>query len=71
MSLGNGYMGVRACTEESYPQETRNCFVAGTFNRSGVSEVTELPNIADVTELGIWLDGEGFHLEKGNIEEYP
>lgn len=70
MSLGNGYMGVRSCTEESYPKETRDCFVAGTFNTSGASEVTELPNIADVTELGIWLDGEGFHLEKGKIEEY-
>ncbi|WP_379138582.1 glycoside hydrolase family 65 protein [Paenibacillus sp. sgz500958] len=70
MSLGNGYMGIRSCTEESYPQETRNCFVAGTFNISGASEVTELPNLADVTELGIWLDGEGFHLEKGQVEEY-
>ncbi|MDG0790037.1 hypothetical protein OMP38_03595 [Cohnella ginsengisoli] len=30
---GNGYMGMRACTEESYPGQTRNGFVAGTFNR--------------------------------------
>lgn len=70
MSLGNGYMGIRSCTEESYPKETRNCFIAGTFNKSCPSEVTELPNIADVTELGIWLDGEVFHLEKGSIQQY-
>lgn len=70
MSLGNGYMGVRSCTEESYPKETRNCFIAGTFNKSDASEVTELPNIADITELGIWIDGEVFHLEKGSMQKY-
>ncbi|MGZ9585278.1 glycoside hydrolase family 65 protein [Paenibacillus marinisediminis] len=70
MCLGNGYMGIRACTEESYPKETRNCFIAGTFNKFNDTEVTELPNIADVTELGIYIDGEQFHLEKGSIEQY-
>jgi len=70
MGLGNGYMGIRSCTEESYPKETRNCFIAGTFNKFDDSEVTELPNIADVTELGIRFNGESFHLEKGSIEQY-
>lgn len=70
MCLGNGYMGVRSCTEEPYPQETRNCFIAGIFNAFDPSEVTELANIADVTELGITIDGEEFHLEKGSIEKY-
>lgn len=70
MCLGNGYMGIRSCTEESYPKETRNCFIAGTFNTFNDMEVTELPNIADVTEMGIYIDGERFHLEKGSIEQY-
>ena len=32
LCLGNGYMCIRSATEETYPGETRNFFVAGTFN---------------------------------------
>ncbi|CAH0119335.1 MULTISPECIES: glycoside hydrolase family 65 protein [unclassified Paenibacillus] len=70
MCLGNGYMGVRSCTEERYAGETRNCFVAGTFNKFDEREVTELPNCADMTELDITINGETFHLEKGRIHRY-
>jgi hypothetical glycosyl hydrolase len=67
---GNGYMGVRACTEESYPGQTRNCFVAGTFNRFDDREVTELPNTPDFIALNLVLNGEPFHLERGTILAY-
>lgn len=69
-SQGNGYLGLRAATEESYPGERRNMFVAGTFNRFGQQEVTELPNAADMVQLGIQLNGIPFHLEKGRIHSY-
>ncbi|TJY42652.1 glycoside hydrolase family 65 protein [Cohnella pontilimi] len=69
-ALGNGYLGMRACTEESYPGQTRNSFVAGTFNRFDDKEVTELPNTADFLALELMLNGERFHLEKGTIHEY-
>ena len=70
MSLGNGYMGIRSATEESYVGQVRNCFVAGTFNRFDENEVTELPNAADVTALDIYIDKELFSLEKGEVRDY-
>jgi hypothetical glycosyl hydrolase len=70
MSLGNGYLGVRSSTEESYLGQVRNLFVAGTFNQFDELEVTELPNAADVIELNITLAGEKFSLEKGHVKEY-
>ncbi|MBE9914708.1 glycoside hydrolase family 65 protein [Paenibacillus donghaensis] len=69
-SQGNGYMGLRAATEESYAGERRNLFVAGTFNRFANQEVTELPNAADMLQLDIRLNGIPFHLEKGMIHSY-
>lgn len=70
MYLGNGYMGVRSATEEPYIGEKRNWFVAGTFNRFAESEVTELPNLPDVTRLDIRVDGERFHLLVGETKDY-
>lgn len=70
MSLGNGYMGLRSATEEPYIDEKRNWFVAGTFNRFAESEVTELPNLPDVTRLDIRVDGERFSILVGKAEEY-
>jgi len=69
-SLGNGYMGQRAATEERYPKEVRNLFVAGTFNKFAENEVTELPNAADVLWMDITLNGETFNLKDGKILEY-
>ncbi|MGG5254435.1 glycoside hydrolase family 65 protein [Neobacillus sp. SM06] len=70
MYLGNGYMGLRSVNEEPYLQEVRNCFVAGTFNKFDEDEVSELPNIADVTRLNIRIDGERFSLEFGETKNY-
>lgn len=70
MSLGNGYMGVRSCTEESYLGQVRNHFVAGTFNKPGKNDVTELPNAADMLGMDIFIDDELFSLEKGSYSNY-
>ncbi|WP_404330313.1 glycoside hydrolase family 65 protein [Mesobacillus maritimus] len=70
MYLGNGYMGMRSTTEEPYLKETRNLFVSGTFNKFDEEEVTELPNLADITRLDIRVDGERFSLEFGETSEY-
>lgn len=71
-ALGNGYMGLRSAMEESYPKETRNLFVAGTFNKyaNADNEVTELPNATDVLWLDLTLDGEPFNLKEGQILAY-
>lgn len=70
MYLGNGYMGLRSAAEEPYLQETRNLFIAGTFNKFDLNEVTELPNIADITKMNIRIDGERFSLEFGEVKNY-
>ena len=70
MSLGNGYLGLRSATEESYLQETRGFFVAGTFDKFSADEVTELPNSPDMTAIEIRIDGERFSLSDGTAEEY-
>ena len=70
MSLGNGYLGTRSCTEESYLGQVRNMFVSGTFNKPGKNDVTELPNAADMLGMDIFIDGELFSLEKGDFSNY-
>ncbi len=70
MALGNGYLGVRSALEEAYVGQTRNFFVAGTYNRFHPEEVTELPNAADFTEMQIYLNSELFTMDTGNLAEY-
>ncbi|WP_219836961.1 glycoside hydrolase family 65 protein [Paenibacillus sp. R14(2021)] len=70
MALGNGYMGLRSSPEESYLKQTRNLFVAGTFNKFDDGEATELPNAADLTEMEIVLGGERLSLESGRVHVY-
>lgn len=70
MCLGNGYMGLRSATEERYSKETRDLFVAGTFNKFDADEVSELPNAADVIAMDIYINGERFNLERGKLKGY-
>lgn len=70
MCQGNGYMGIRGTTEEPYLGETRNTFVAGTFNKFDENEVTELPNVPDLIQLTIKINGQPLDLSKGKVENY-
>ena len=54
LTLGNGYLGQRAALDEAYVGQTRNLFVCGTFDRYHTSEVSELPNLPDVTRLDLF-----------------
>jgi hypothetical glycosyl hydrolase len=67
---GNGYLGQRAALEESYVGQTRNLFVAGTFNKAGTGDVTELPNLPDLTHLSIRIGGHRFSMDQGSLSEY-
>ena len=69
-SQGNGYIGQRAALEEKYTAECRDLFVTGTFDRFDEGEVTELPNLADFTNLKIELDGETFSIDAGKLVSY-
>lgn len=67
---GNGYLGQRAALEEKYVGQTRDLLVTGTFNRFDAQEVCELPNLPDVTNLDLRLDGAYFAMDRGRTEQY-
>ena len=67
---GNGYMNLRNALEENYVGQRRGAFIAGTFNKALPDEVTELPNLPDVTELRLTVNGERFSMETGTTENY-
>lgn len=64
---GNGYLGQRAALEERYAGQIRNLFVTGTFDRFHDSEMTELPNLPDLTNLTLIVDGMPFSMERGEL----
>ena len=69
MCIGNGYMCMRASTEEQYPQQLRSTLIAGTFDRFGDSP-TELPFCADVSPVDVFVDGKKLDLRKGVLSNY-
>lgn len=69
-SQGNGYLGQRATLEENYVGRTPDLLVTGTFDDFDGREVTELPNLPDMTELKIRVDGHPFSMLEGKTEKY-
>lgn len=67
---GNGYMGIRAATEEDYEKTVRYTLVAGTFDRMEKKNTTELPNSVDTTWVSIRADGVELSLTEGNYSDY-
>lgn len=67
---GNGYLGQRAALEERYIGQTRDLLVTGTFNKFDESEVTELPNLPDVTNLEFTVDGVRFAMDAYSTIDY-
>lgn len=70
MCMGNGYMGVRAATEEDYERAVRYTLVAGTFDAKEDENTTELPNAADTTALFVTANGIPLQLTQDNTENY-
>ena len=67
---GNGYLGQRAALEEDYAGQYRGLLVNGTFNRFDEEEVCELPNLPDLTQMTLILDGEKFSMDRGTLLKY-
>ena len=70
LAQGNGYLNLRCAQEESYVGQRRGAFITGTFNKAMPDEVTELPNLPDVTELLLRVNGERFSMDRGSWEDY-
>lgn len=67
---GNGYLGLRNSLEERYVDTVRGMFITGTFNKASKEEATELPNVSDIVNMEIELNGERFSMTEDNIKEY-
>lgn len=65
-TLGNGYLGTRGAFEEAFPGEVRSTFLHGVFDDVPVV-FTELANTPDWLELEIFLAGERFRLDQGEM----
>lgn len=70
MCQGNGYMGIRASTEEDYDRTVRYTLVAGTFDRMEKKNTTELPCSVDTTAAFLSADGIDLALTPENTAEY-
>jgi len=68
-TIGNGYLGTRGAFEETYPGETRATFVHGVFDDAPVF-FTELVNAPDWLELSVYVDGEEFGMQRGQVLSY-
>ena len=67
---GNGYLGLRNSLEERYVDTVRGMFITGTFNKASKEEATELPNVSDIVNMEIELNGERFSMIEDNLKEY-
>lgn len=70
MTLGNGYLGLRATHEEDYFEQTRGMYVAGVYNKASEIEPSELVNLPDLVGMKIEIDGEIFSMLSGEILSY-
>ncbi|MBQ8559603.1 MAG: hypothetical protein IJ439_06440 [Tyzzerella sp.] len=70
MCQGNGYMGVRAATDENYEKNIRCTWVAGTFDKTEGKNTNELPNAADTTAVFLTADGIPLNLTQENVKDY-
>lgn len=69
-STGNGYIGSRTALEEEYPNRHVGTYVASTFNQVSGPEVSELPNTANIWDLGIKVNGDNYNMLLGKLIDY-
>ncbi|MFC6177735.1 glycosyl hydrolase family 65 protein [Companilactobacillus huachuanensis] len=69
MFQGNGYLGIRGSLEEHYLNEKRDMFILGTFDKFK-KEATELPNLPDIVNIEITVNGKSLSLNHGETTNY-
>ncbi|GGB42142.1 glycoside hydrolase family 65 protein [Fictibacillus barbaricus] len=70
MTLGNGYLGLRASHEEEYTDQIKGMYAAGIYNKATNNGISEIVNLPDLTAIRIEIDGELFSLLDGEILSY-
>ena len=68
-TIGNGYLSTRGAFEEGYIGDGRATFVHGVFDYAPIV-MTELANAPDWLPFNIYLNGERFSLETGNLKNF-
>jgi len=68
-TIGNGYFGTRGTFEEDYPRSTPATLLCGVFDRILIGK-EELANAPDWLLIKLFINGERFRLDRGNILEY-
>ncbi len=68
-TIGNGYLGTRGVFEEGYPAAAPLTLVHGLFDTAPIVH-TELVNAPNWLHLLIFIDGEAFRLDRGELLAY-
>lgn len=68
-TLGNGYLGTRGSFEEGYPRAWPATLIHGVYDHVPIA-CTELANCPDWLSLHIFVQGERFRLDRGQILRY-
>ncbi len=68
-TLGNGYLGTRGAFEEGYPGAWPGTFIHGVFDDVPIV-YTELANCPDWLPLVVFVRGERFRLDRGEVLSY-
>jgi len=68
-TVGNGYLGTRGTFEEGYPGAWPATLIHGLYDDVPIV-YTELVNCPDWTWLAIFVDGERFRLDRGQVLSY-
>jgi len=68
-TLGNGYLGTRGAFEEGYPGDWPTTFIHGVYDDVPIV-YTELANCPDWLPLAVFVKGERFRLDRGQVLGY-
>ena len=68
-TIGNGYLGTRGTFEEGYPGSDPATFIHGVYDDVPVVQ-TELVNCPDWLPLVIYVGGDRFSLDQGEVLGY-
>jgi kojibiose phosphorylase len=68
-TIGNGYLGTRGSFEEGYPRSNPATFIHGVYDAVPVV-YTELVNCPDWLPLLVFVEGDRFRLDQGEVLAY-
>ncbi len=68
-TIGNGYLGTRGTFEETYPGAVPATLIHGVYDDIAIAH-TELASCPDWLLLAIFIDGEDFRMDRGEVLRY-